>query len=190
MLIPFPIFISRFPYVQFKEINLFKGKTIYEKYTMGGNHIDAKEKRLIRDNQNLLLENGVPINKVRFVFEPIFTYDIDKNTINPVYHVMLPINGNNRLFAKEEPVIEIGKPKNLITISVGNYCTDDNYAYLKKILKRSKKGVVIFIADEKVNDLFTGAPTPYKFSVDCEVIRFANLDAAVDSVESFNTHEL
>ena len=184
MFFPIPIFIPQFPYVRFKEINLFKGKTMYEKHTMGGHVLDSKHKRLIHDNQNLLLEHQVPINKIRFVFQPTFTYDIDKNVINPVYHAFLPINGNNGLFAKDEPVIEVGKPEHLITVFVGSYKMEDNYAYLKETLKRCKKGVVIMLDDEIIYHYRTNESKPYEFIVDDEVIRFAVLD---DAIEHYKT---
>jgi hypothetical protein len=176
MLIPIPIFIPQYPYVKFKEISIFKGRTVYEKHTMGVKKPNKKQEELIRKNRNLLLEHRVPINKVKFVFAPSFEYDVDKNEVSPVYHVMLPINGNNGLFAKGEPVIEVGKPRNLMLVNVGSYKFDDNYEYLKGLLKTAKRGIAIFIADEEITDL----DIPYKFSVDDEVIRLANLDTAVE----------
>jgi len=129
-------------------------------------------------NQNLLLDHGVPIGKIRFVFGRQFTYDVDKNAINPSYYAFFPINGNNGLFAKDVPVIEIGKPDNLVTVIVGNYQMADNYAFLKETLKKSKRGIAIMINDEIIPTV-TG-PEVYRFSVDDEVIYFANLDYAVE----------
>lgn len=157
-----------------------KNKPVYQKQTVGGHKQGLKEKKLIKENQNFLREHGVPINKVRFVFQPCFEYDVDKNIINPVYQVMLPTDKNTGLFINDEPLIEIGKPLNVMAISVGSYKMDDNYEYLKSILKNSKRGIVIMIADETWTNIGTGEPEPYKFSVDDEVIRFANLDAAVE----------
>ena len=166
----------------FGRINIFKGRTVYEKHMMGGTTITAVQQNLIKKNQNLLLDHGVPIGKVKFVFSPQFTYDIDKNQINPVYHTFFPINSNNGLFAKDEPVIEVGKPDKLITVVVGSYKMADNYEYLKEILKRCKRGVAIMINDEIIPTV-TG-PEVYRFSVDDEVIQFAVLDNAV---EQYNT---
>jgi len=163
-----------------KDFNFFKGRTVYEKHTAGRNKTTKKQEELIRINRNLLLEHRVPVNKIKFVFQPNFEYDVDKNEVCPVYQMMLPINGNNGLFAKGEPIIEIGKPKNLMLVNVGSYKFDDNYEYLKDLLKTSKRGIAIFITDEMINDLHTGKLEPYKFSVDDEVIRLANLDAAVE----------
>lgn len=162
-----------------KILGIFRKKIIYEKHRLGGNTRQKWQQELIRKNQNLLTENGVSLNKIRFVFQPCFQYDIDANQINPAYDIFFPINTDTGLFVKDSPIIEKNKPLNVMSIVVGNYQMADNYAYLKEVLKRSKRGIVIFIADEMVNDLFTGEPQPYKFSVDDEVIRFAVLDDAV-----------
>jgi len=161
----------------FGRINIFKGRTVYEKYTLGTTDITAVEKNLIKKNQNLLLDHGVPIGKIRFVFHPQFTYDIEKNVINPVYHAFFPLNGNTGLFAKNEPVIEVGKPDKLMMVVVDSYRFIDNYEHLKMELKSSKRGIVIMIADEIIPTV-TG-PDVYKFCVDDEIIRYANLDKKV-----------
>ena len=119
----------------FGEINFFKGRTMYEKRVLGSADITAVQQNLIKKNQNLLSDHGVPIGKVRFVFHPTFTYDVDKNVINPVYHAFFPMNGNTGLFAKNEPVIEIGKPDKLIMIIVDSYKFNDNYEQLIMELK-------------------------------------------------------
>jgi hypothetical protein len=180
MFVPIPIFLER---VVERVINVFKGRTVYEKYTLGTTSVTAKQQNLIKENQKLLLDHGVPISKIRFVFSPQFTYDVDKNVINPVYQAFFPMNGNNGRFAKDEPVIEVGKPDKLMAVVVGNYKFDDNYAYLKETLKRCKRGIAIMIADE-ILPTMTG-PEVYKFSVDDEVIRFAVLD---DAVEHYNAN--
>jgi hypothetical protein len=46
-------------------------------------------------------------------------------------------------------------------------------------LKSCKRGIVIMIHDEMVNNFQTNEPEPYKFSVDDEVIRYANLDTKI-----------
>ena len=175
MPVPIPIFLERFVD---NVVNFFKGRTVYEKYTLGTIEITAIQKNLIKKNQNLLLEHGVPIGKIRFVFHPTFTYDVDKNVINPVYHAFFPINGDTGKFAKNEPVIEIGKPDNLMMVTVDNYKFNDNYEQLKIELKSCKRGIVIMITDEIVIGIH-GEPIEYKFSIDDEIIRYANLDTKV-----------
>ena len=170
------------PEIPRKLVRLFKRKVIYEKYTLGSTSVTAMQRNLIKKNQNLLSDHGVPLNKIRFVFHPQFTYDIDKNVINPVYQAFFPMDSDNGKFVKDMPIIEHGKPDNLITVAVGSYKTDDNYAYLKEILKRCKIGVAIMINDEIINGI-QGEPIEYKFSVDDETMRFAVLD---DAVEHFN----
>jgi hypothetical protein len=168
-----------FPNIRRDLLQLIEKKIVYKKHTLGSNTRQAWQKELIRKNQNLLSANQVPINKIRFVFQPCFQYDIDADKINPMYNIMIPIYTDTGLFVKDSPIIEVGKPLNMMTISVGNYQMADNYAYLKETLKRSKLGIVIFIVDETVPDFETNEPMPYKFSVDDEVIRFAVLDDAV-----------
>jgi len=172
-------FTSRFPFIEFVKTTTVQGKIVYEKHEMGGDTLDARMQTIVSQNKKMLLEHGVPINKVRFVYQPSFTYDIDKNVVNPKYVTMIPINNATGLFVKGEPVIEMGKPENLITINVDSYKTEDNYEFLKQEIKRNKRGIVIFIVDEMVNGYFTGEPQPYKFNVDTEVIRFANLDEKI-----------
>ena len=182
MPVPIPIFLEKFVD---NVVNFFKGRTVYERYTLGTTDVTAVQKNLIKKNQNLLTDHGVPINKIRFVFHPTFTYDVDKNVINPVYHAFFPMNGDTGRFAKNEPVIEIGKPDKLIMVIVDNYKFSDNYEQLKMELKSCKRGIVIMINDEMVNDFLTGEPKPYKFSVDDEVIRYANLDTKVAQYPQF-----
>lgn len=178
MLIPIPIFLPNYPYVRYKYINIFKNKVVYEKYNMGCGEVSHSLKTLINTNKQLLLDNYVPINKIRFVFQPTFAYDVDNNIVNPKYDILLPINGNNGLFANDHPVIEINKPKNLIRISVNNYSVDNNYEFIKHLAKNTKRGVVIMLANEVVTHL-DGSEVPYEFSVDSEVLRLINLDDVI-----------
>lgn len=182
MLFPIPIFIPQFPYVQIKEVSIFEGRTVYEKHSMGtdGEITGDWQKDLINKNRQLLLDNQVPINKIRFVFTPIFTYDIDNNIINPKYDVMLPINGSNGLFAKNAPLIELNKPKNLISVTVHNYKVEDNYEFIKLMAKKTKRGLVYFVVDEMVDDFFKKEKKHYYSGVDAEIIRLINLDDAIE----------
>jgi hypothetical protein len=174
-----PIFLER---IVTKVANVFEGKTVYEKYTLGGGELSDHQKSLVKLNRNLLLENQVPINKVRFVFGPTFTYDVDKDVINPKYEAMLPLNGTTGLFQKKAPVIEIGKPEKLITISVESYKVNDNYELIADMLNYGKRGVAIFIVDEMVANFIVdkGIPQRYHFGVDTEELRIVSLDAIVE----------
>lgn len=171
----------------FGKVNLFKGKTVYERYAMGDAIPTLDQENLIARNRKLLLDNQVPITKVRFVFQPSFHYDVDKNVVNPKYNEMLPIDGNTGLFVKDAPVISIGKPEKLITVNILGYKVDDNYAFIKGMLKKTKRGLVIFIVDELVYDLFNhnnGVRTHYHFGVYTDSIRLVNLDAVVEHYQS------
>lgn len=175
-----PVFSLHYPYVKIEKFRPFKKKIIYKPFDMGGDSMSNDEimRELVRKNKALLLNNQVPINKIRFVFQPTFTYDVDKDVVNPKYQVMLPVDEKG-LFVKDAVVVEIGKPENIIRVNVRSYRTDNNYEYLKAILKYCKKGVAIYIGTDNQVNYFTGEPDHVKFSVDCEVIRFANLDEEI-----------
>ena len=56
------------------------GRVEYTAVTIGDDFSEGFEE-LVKKNRNLLSDHGVNLNKVRFVYTPVFTYDIDKNTI-------------------------------------------------------------------------------------------------------------
>ena len=163
----------------FHKINPFKGKPVYVKYPMGNKNPTPDQEKLIAKNRKLLLDNQVPINKIRFVFSPTFTYDVDKNIINPNYDVMLPVDVNGKL-VKDAPVVEVNKPNTMVLVGVDNYRVDDNYMFIKTMLKNCKKGLVIFLED----GVFLENGTHDDYGVDTDVIRIANLDDAVEYMKS------
>jgi hypothetical protein len=169
-------------YIFGKVANVFEGKTVYEKYTFGAVKLTDHQKSLVKLNRGLLLDNQVPINKVRFVFSPTFTYDVDKDVINPKYDAMLPLNGSTGLFKKKAPIIEIGKPEKFIRVNVDSYKVNDNYELITDMLNYGKRGVVIFIVDEMIANFVVdkGIPERYHFGVDTEELRIASLDATVE----------
>lgn len=150
-------FTSKFPFIQ-------KTKISYLKFEIGDNNELRDFQILIKKYRTLLLENQVPINKIRFVAQPTFMYDIDKDVINPKYHVMLPIDKKTGVMNANYPIIEINKPEKIITISVNTYKYKDNYKLLKEKLKGTKKGIVIYY-------------------IDYDTIRFSILD---EEVEKYN----
>jgi hypothetical protein len=160
-------------------LKTIKSKTVYHKHTVGTEVIDKKMRDIIHYNRNLLLDNRVSINKIRFVFQPVFTYDVDKDVINPKYEIMLPFDYKTGQFRNNEPIIEIKKPENIIGITVDTYKFDNNFAQLKEILKNSKLGIVIFIYDDTILNPFTKNEIPYKFGVDTDIIKYADLDEKV-----------
>ena len=176
-----PTLISKFPYIRFKKTSIFEGKTIYEKRSVGndGELLDW-QKELITKNRNLLLDNQVPINKIRFVFQPSFEYDVDKNVINPIYDVMIPIDGETGKVKKEHPEISIGRPHNLICVPLFTHKVENNYDFIKHMVKNTKRGIVIFIIEEEHGELFSGYFEKHHFSVDTEYICLINLDDAVE----------
>jgi hypothetical protein len=162
----------------------------YQRIKMGSFKLTEEQRILVARNQEVLLLNQIPLAKIRFVFLPFFTYDVDKNEINPCYETFIPLRKDGSgLFDKNAPIIEIDKPKNLIGVSVNTYEVDDNYAFIKKIAKNSKKGIVIFLVDEIIGGLrgFSDEKTHYYSSVDADRLRLINLDEAVANISE--THE-
>jgi len=116
-----------------------------------------EQKELIKNCKKMLVDNGVPVHKIKFVLEPSFMYDLDKRAINPTYKQLIPTS-------KKMPMIEINKSQNTMMIYVGEYKTYDNFKILSDIVKRSKAGVIVWANDIDFNDM----------------IGFVNLDDAID----------
>lgn len=95
------------------------------------------QKEVVNSCKRVLGDNNVPLNKIKFILEPAFTYDVTKDRINPTYKRLIPKN-------KNLSVIEINKPYHLMTIFVGEYRTLDNFKHLKNAVKRTKRGVVVW----------------------------------------------
>lgn len=162
-----------------RKIDLFKKeKSIYKKFTINGEPLTTEFQELIKKNRRLLLDNQVPINKVHFVFLPTFNYDINKNIVNPKYMVLMPVSLSTGKFTKDVK-ISVDKPEHLATITVTDYRVDDNYGFIKNILKNSKKGVVIYICDDEYLN-FNGDT----HGVDTDVLRLAILDEEIEIYES------
>lgn len=146
-------FTSKFPYLR-------KIVVRYQNFELGDSDEFDYYQSFVKEYRKILLENQVPINKVRFVFKPTFTYDVDNNVVNPKYNIMLPIDQNTGIMSSNHPIIEIGKPEHLITVSVKTYKYLDNFALLKERLKKNSRGIVIY-------------------QIDYDAVRFADLDEEV-----------
>lgn len=127
-------FTSKFPY-----ISIVKGS--YLTIVMNNDELTPKQRELIDFIDGILSINSIPSNKIRYVFNRSFLYDIDNNKINPTYQVMRPINFGR----KKKPDIEIGKPENTINITIGEHIDIDDFEIIKFFIKQNKKGVVIYI---------------------------------------------
>lgn len=143
-----------------------KTPVMYKKYTINDRPLTPEMKSLIKVNQRLLLDNNIPIKKVRFVFTPLFQYDIDADEINPKYDVLL---SPNILL----PPIYIDKPQNMVEVRVSNYYTENNYEKIRELVKSSNTGIVIYLSEKELEDeVFYG----HRFGVDSETIRLVDLD--------------
>lgn len=153
--------IRKFPFFKIVEVQTPPN---FDTIIVNGEELTEVEKKQIKTAKDLFTRNEIPINKVRFVFDFKFTYDVDKDIVNPKYTVLVP-----RKKKKDNHPIEIGVPENLMTIEMGVYQTDyDDYNNVRSIIKNTKKGVVI-----KLNhiDQFSG--------LDHDIL-MANLDGAIE----------
>jgi hypothetical protein len=153
--------IHKFPFFKIVEVQTPPN---FDTVIINGEELTEVEKKQIKNAKDLFTRNEIPINKVRFVFDHTFTYDVDKDVVNPKYTVLVP-----RKKKKGNHTLEIGVPENLMTIEMGVYQTDyDDYNNVRSIIKSTKKGVVI-----KLNhiDQFSG--------VDHDIL-MANLDGAIE----------
>jgi hypothetical protein len=158
-------FTRKFPFISFH-----KPLTADDYHEMsivtGHTNVVPNNESVIKISKDQLIDNRIPLGKIRFVSEASFIYDVDNDVINPTYKVMLPKK-------ERHPIIEIGKPQNTMTVFLGENRNGDNYGHLKKMLKKSKRGVALLVGFD------------YE-----EVMWIANLDDAVNYYkESLNQYE-
>lgn len=144
------------------------GDIEYASIAVGNDFSDGFEE-LVKKNRNLLSDHGINLNKIRFVYVPVFSYDTDKNIINPNFVVMLPSK-------KNAPIIEIGKPSNVVKVSINSHSVMDNYEFIKHLVKKTKKGIVIYIKKMDNAIDFEGNSFSYEYSVDGDVLKLVDLD--------------
>jgi hypothetical protein len=162
------IITNKFPFIKFQK--KFKSEN-YKIITLNNNKLTNNQITLIKSCKNILLENQIQLNKIKFVCEQSFMYDIDNNVINPKYQRMIPIK------IKRKPIIDISKPQNIMTIFLGENRTDNNFELLKKLTKNTKKGIVMLANNSDLND----------------VMWLANLDNAIDyyyRVQNFENYDI
>lgn len=140
---------NKFPFISFK-----RKLTANDYHAPIEHHVeivpDDNNQHLLAISKEQLIENKIPLNKIRFVFEKSFLYDVDNNIINPSYKSMIPIK-------KKHPVIEIGKPEHTILVHLGENRTYDNFTHLKNLAKKSKKGVTLLVGDNYEDVMWTAS---------------------------------
>ena len=138
----------------------------YESVIMNEKVLSDEEKRQIKEAKEILSLHQIPLNKVRFVFDLKFTYDVTNNIVNPRYVKLIP-----KKKTKYDQSIDVDAPTDLMTILVGTYQTDyDDFKNVREIIKKSKKGVVIMLDDSGSGNLS---------GLDYNIL-MANLDAAIN----------
>jgi hypothetical protein len=142
-------FTNKFPFISFK-----KKLTAIDYYAPidFNTHVvsNTNNQHLIAISKEQLINNGIPLNKIRFVFEKSFLYDVDNNNINPSFKTMIPIK-------KKHPVVEIGKPERTILVHLGENITYNNFAHLKNLAHKSKKGVALLVGDNYEEVMWTAS---------------------------------
>jgi len=137
----------------------------FDTFYLNASLLSKEQVELVKACRKHLIENKIPINKIKLVFEMSFTYDVDKSVINPTYKQLIPDN-------KKYPVIEVEKPLNTMTVVLGENRTYNNYELLKQLTKKSKRGIALLVNDD------------YD-----EVMWVANLDEAVDYYNTLNDYD-
>ena len=137
----------------------------YDSIIMNEKELSDEEKRQIKLAKELFSLHQIPLNKIRFIFDTKFTYDISKDVVNPKYVKLIP-----KKKTKHNHIIDVDAPAELMTITVGTYQTDyDEFKNVREIIKKSKKGVVV-----SLDDLGTG-----KIGLDYCIL-MTNLDSAIE----------
>ena len=154
-------FIKKYPFIKIiPKIVDYNSVIINEKV------LSDEEKRQIKEAKEILSLHQIPLNKVRFIFDVKFTYDVTKDIVNPRYVKLIP-----KKKTKYDQSIDIDAPTNLMTILVGTYQTDyDDFKNVREIIRKSKKGVVIMLDNSGSGNL---SGLNYN-------ILMANLDAAIN----------
>jgi hypothetical protein len=128
--------VKKFPFIQ-----LVKKPTSEKRYTVfttGYTTDPSENESMVKLSKDQLIDQRIPLTKIRFVLDTSFVYDVDNNIINPKYKVMLPTDGRS-------PVIEVGKPQNTMTVFLGENRTHNNFTLLKDMVKKSKRGVALLV---------------------------------------------
>ena len=154
-------FIKKYPFIK-----IIPKIVDYESIIVNEKQLSDEEKRQLKEAKEILSLHQIPLNKVRFVFDIKFTYDVTNNIVNPRYVKLIP-----KKKTKYDQSIDVDAPTDLMTILVGTYQTDyDDFKNVREIIRKSKKGVVIMLGDSGSGNL---SGLEYN-------ILMANLDAAID----------
>ena len=136
-------------------INL-TNKTKFDYVNMNDNNSETLI--LLKKNfKFLLIENNVPIDKIKFISKEYFYYNIETKEINPKQIVL------SKKEKKNTPLI-INSNKNIIKVGLKHYHSLLNiFEFIRNMIKISKNGVVIMITNEFLNN-------------NCDNIYMLNLD--------------
>lgn len=133
-------------YNKFPFIRLISSKIKYKTRIIGGDYLTDQQVELIKKNRDILIENGIQIRKVRFVFDYQFEYDPITNTVNPEYRILTPVDRFGNEIEHMSPKT-INKPDGLIQLVIQMHQTEYgyHYEYIRQAIKYSENGVVFYI---------------------------------------------
>jgi hypothetical protein len=153
-------FIKKYPFLK-----IVPKPVDYDSIIVNEKELSDEEKRQIKLAKELFSLHQIPLNKIRFIFDTKFTYDISKDVVNPKYVKLIP-----KKKTKHTHIIDVDAPAELMTITVGTYQTDyDDFKNVREIIRKSKKGVVV-----SLDDLGTG-----NIGLDYSIL-MTNLDSAIE----------
>jgi len=129
------------------ELEYISKQRLYRKIFVNSENKSKKEIELIKKCKNILIENNVKLNKIRFITNKKFSYDIKNNNINPKY-IKIVDNKNE--------IVYLNKPENLIRIELTKYVFYDKQIFflLKNAIKNVKRGIVIKAFEEINNEIW------------------------------------
>lgn len=134
---------------------------------------EAKEymQVMIDKNLNYLESIGTNIEKVRFIFQPSYTYDFIRNIVNPEIKLLVPLTQDDK-FDNTREVFNLSEsqPKDKVRLNVESYVNNDPEQLVKDI-NNSKLGFVFFLVNEG---------DQYHYETNTPKIRYNNLDKEME----------
>ena len=123
----------KFTFKKFPFIKIIPKIVDYESIIVNEKQLSDEEKKQLKEAKEILSLHQIPLNKVRFVFDVKFTYDVTNNIVNPRYVKLVP-----KKKTKYDQSIAIDAPTDLMTILVGTYQTDyDDFKNVREIIRKS-----------------------------------------------------
>jgi len=120
---------------------------------------------------------GADVEKVRFTFQPSYTYDFTRDTVNPETKLLVPLTHDDK-FDNTREVFNLSEsqPKDNVRLNVETYVNNDA-EQLAKNINNSKLGFVFFLVNEG---------DQYHYEADTSRIRYNDLDKEMKKYHGYN----